>query len=143
MPTFFHGKTAGYGLFDSSTTYRNITTYLTSISFPYSADTAEVTTFNTTNYTKAYVAGNKDGTISIEGKWDTTIDGYISGIVGLSKGFKYFPATTDANSTAGDFINKNGNAICTSYNVDSSIDDAVSWSAEFQVTGTVSRTTTT
>lgn len=138
---FQHGKSAGFAIQDASTTYRNITQYVNSVEFSREAETAEVTTFNSTNFTKAYIAGLKDATASIEGKWDPTIDGYLDGILGEKKQLRYFPATTDKTDTQ--FIQYKMDGICTSYSPPASVDDAVTYSAEFQVTGSVTRSTST
>ena len=129
---FSHGKGTYFGLDDSSGSLRDISTYVTSVDMSITADTAETTTFGSTS--KSFVAGVKDGTFSIEGIWDPTVDGYLEGRVGVVHSFVYGPE----GNTAGD-KKYSGECICTSYNPPSSIDDAVKWSAEFQVTGGVSR----
>lgn len=137
--SFAHGHKAGFSVKDATTTWRNISQYLNSVDFPRTADTAEVTTFNTSTSSKAYVPGNKDATLSLEGKWDPTVDGYLSGILGKQRAFTYYPNTTSSVNT--NFVRYSGNAICTAYNPPASVDDAVSFSAEFQVTGTITRST--
>ena len=84
MPTFFHGKDAEVYITDSGSTERNLTTYATSVGLPVSVETAEVSTLGDDD--KVYVTGLRDRTISIEGKWDATVDGYLSGLLGGTVG---------------------------------------------------------
>lgn len=60
---FVHGKSIFVML-----NGRNITGYLNKIDSPYSADTAETSTFGSDN--KTYLAGMKDATLSAEGLYD-------------------------------------------------------------------------
>lgn len=134
MP-FVHGKSADFRIDDSGGTLRDISAYCDNVDFPQTADTAEVTTFGDSS--KEYVVGLKDSTISISGSWDATADGYLAGIVGGAAGsFQYGPA-----GTTGGNIKYTGEAICTSYSVTAPVGDKVSFSAEFQVTGAVTRGT--
>jgi hypothetical protein len=129
---FVHGKNTVFKVDDSGGTLRTISAYVTSVDFPQTADTAETTAFGSTN--KSYVAGVKDATVSIEGIWDPTVDGYLYGIVGQTVSIEYGPegaTALDKKYTC--------EAICTNYTPPSSIDDAVKFSAEFQVSGAVTR----
>lgn len=132
---FVHGKSADFRIDDSGGTLRDISAFCDSVDFPATADTAEVTTFGSSS--KAYVAGLKDSTLSISGSWDATADGYLAGIVGAAAGsFQYGPAgTTNGN------IKYTGECICTSYQVSAPVGDKVTFSAEFQVTGAITRGT--
>lgn len=132
--SFAHGKSSVFKIEDSSTTLRDISQYLTNITLPRDNDVVEVTNFGSS--AKQYVAGLPGGTISIEGIWDAAVDGYLEGILGSEKGFEYYP-----NSTASGNIKYSGNCIETSYEPPSAIDAAVTFTAEFQITGVVTRTT--
>lgn len=131
---FVHGKTAVFKIDNSGGSLQDISSYCDSIDFPQTADTAEVSTFGVSS--KAYVAGLKDSTISISGSWDSAADAILAAIVGLTGTFEYGPA----GSTAG-LVKFTGEAICTSYSTSAPVGDKVSFSAEFQVTGNVTRTT--
>jgi hypothetical protein len=135
MP-FVHGKTAVFKVDNSAGSLQDISAYLDNVDFPITADTAEVTVFS--NSSKAYVAGLKDATISISGSWDSAADAILAGIVGLSSTstFEYGPA-----GSTGGLVKFTGECLCTSYNVTAPVGDKVSFSAEFQVTGNVTRTT--
>lgn len=135
MPTFFHGKDAEVWVADSGNTLRDLTSYATSVGIPVEVETAEVTTLADDD--KVYVTGLRDRTISIEGKWDATVDGYVSGLLGgTARAWKVFPA----GSVTGRPV-YSGSAILTSYEVSSEIGDAVMFSAEWQNSGLVTRGT--
>jgi hypothetical protein len=125
---FSHGKDSTFTIDNSGGTPVDITAYIISVDFPISADTAEVSTMGDSS--KEYIAGLKDATISVEGKWDSTVDNTLYGIIGLTGTFSYVPFSG---------VTYSGECIMTSYNVNADIGDAVSFSAEFQVTGNVSR----
>lgn len=132
--SFIHGKNTVFKIDDSGGTLRDISAYCNSVSFPRSADTAETSTFSVSS--KTFVAGLKGATISVEGKWDSTVDGYLDGIVGVEGTFEYGPQ----GSTAGN-IKYTGECICTGYEPSGDIGDAGKFTASFQVTGDVERTT--
>jgi len=135
MPTFFHGKDAEVYINDSGGTERNFTSYATSVGIPVEVETAEVSTLGDDD--KVYVTGLRDRTISMEGKWDATVDGYLSGLLGgTARPWKVFPAGSASGRPY-----YSGSAILTSYEVTSEIGDAIGWSAEFQNSGAVTRGT--
>jgi hypothetical protein len=131
---FVHGKTAVFKIDNSGGSLTDISAYCDNVDFPLTADTAEVTTFGDSS--KEYIAGLKDATISISGSWDATADGVLAAIVGVAGSFEYGPA-----GSAGGSIKFTGEAICTGYTVTAPVGDKVSFSAEFQVTGAVTRGT--
>ena len=133
---FVHGKSTVFKLDDSGGTLRDLSTYLMEVSFPESIETADVTAFGAS--AKSYIVGLKDSTISLTGKWDATLDGYIAGTLGqaASLSFEYGPAGSGSGS-----IKYTGECYVTSYNIGSPVGDAVSASVELQVTGAVTRGT--
>lgn len=133
---FVHGKSAVFKLDDSGGTLRDLSSYLEDVSFPRSIETAETTTFGSS--AKSYITGLTDATISISGKFDATADGYLAGVVGNSAtlSFEYGPA----GSTGGN-VKYTGECILTSYEVGATVGDAVTATAELQVTGSITRTT--
>lgn len=137
MPTFRHGKSADFRIGSSGapSTATAISDALTDVSFPRSIETAETTSFGSN--AKTYIVGLSDATISVSGRFDATYDAQLAGLVGVdSVAFSYGPA----GSTVG-FIRYNGTCVLTSYEVSAPIGDVVSFSAEFQVTGAITRTT--
>ena len=134
MPTFTHGKNAAFKIDDSGGTLRDISNVLTDVAVSRTADVAEVSAFS--NSSKAYVAGLKDATITISGSFDATVDGYLSGILGVEGSFEFFPiGTTGGNPKA------SGEAICTSYDRTPDVGGAVTFTAAFQVSGDVTEGT--
>lgn len=136
MPTFRHGKSTVFKIDDSGGTLRDISSTLTDVSFPRSIDTAESSSFG--DSAKQYVVGLSDATISVSGNFDATIDGYLAGTVGQAAtlSFEYGPE----GSTSG-YVKFSGECILTSYEVSGAIGDVVTYSAEYQVTGSVTRGT--
>jgi hypothetical protein len=134
MPTFTHGKNAAFKIDDSGGTLRDISDVLTDVSISRTADVAEVSAFS--NSSKAYVAGLKDATLTISGSFDATVDGYLSGILGVEGSFEFYPiGTTGGNPKA------SGEAIMTSYDRTPDIGGAVTFTAAFQVSGDVTEGT--
>lgn len=131
---FTHGKNAVFYLGNYTATLTSITAYCDSIDVPFSDDVAEVSVFGTVQ--KPYVAGLRDGTVSISGPWDSTIDAVMVAARGVSKEFAYGPA-----GSAGGTVKYAGSAICTSYSVNASLSGAVRWSASLQQNGSASITT--
>lgn len=130
---FTHGKNATFWITDAGSTLRNITTYLNSVNLTRNADLAETSTLGSTY--KSFVGGLIDGKLPIQGLWDPTVDGYLTGILQLSKAFEYYPAGTGTGN-----VKESGNAILTSYEITAGLDGAASFSGEFQIDGAVTRT---
>ncbi len=127
---FNHGSKAVFKVGSSATpaVVVDISAYLTSVSDSLGADTAEVTTLG--KGSKVYLAGLKDGTISIEGKFDPTVDAQLAGILAVQDvSFEYGPAGTAVTSPK-----YTGKLICTSYEVETGVDAEATFSAEFQIT---------
>ena len=131
---FVHGKSGYVNLDDTGGTARDITAYCDSVDFPETIETAETTAFGATS--KSYIVGLRDSTISISGKWDATLDGYMIGTEPASRTWIFGPA----GSTGGN-VKYTGEAILTNYSVSTSVGDVVTFSADLQVTGNVTRTT--
>lgn len=134
MPTFAHGKSTDFAIDDTGGSSRNISDTLTDVSFPQTIDTAETTAFGSSN--KSYIVGLKDTTISVSGIWDATVDGYLSGTEPASRSFIFGPA----GSTGGN-VKYTGECILTNYSQSNPVGDVVSFTADFQVTGSVTRGT--
>lgn len=135
---FVHGKSAVFKLDDSGGTLRDLSSYLDDLSFPRDIETAETTTFGVAGSAKTYIVGLSDATISISGKFDSTADGYLAGVLGQSAtlSFEYGPA-----GSTGGLVKYSGECIMTSYEVSASVGDVVTASADFQVTGQITRGT--
>ena len=134
MPTFRHGKNSQFTIADSGAVVRDISTALNSVTMPRSIETLETTSFGSSS--KSYVVGFSDSTISIEGSFDATVDAHLAGILGqeASVSFEYGPEGT----TAG-LVKYTGESFMTSYETSAGVGDIVTYSAEFQVTGAITR----
>jgi hypothetical protein len=109
------------------------------ISFPRDIDTVETTTMGDAN--KEYIVGLKNGSFSISGIWEagaSSVDATLGDALGTSAAFEY-----RANSAAVGVSNPKytGTALLTSYEQTAGTGDAVAFSAEFMVTGAVTRAT--
>lgn len=135
MP-FVHGKSTDFRIDNSGGTLTDISAYCDSVDFPQTVETAETTTFGDSS--KDYIVGLKDSTISIGGKWDSVLDGVLAPILGQAAtvSFQYGPAGTTLTN-----VKYTGECFCTSYQVTGAVGDVVTFSAEFQVTGAVTRGT--
>jgi Phage tail tube protein len=133
---FGHGKSAVFKLDDSGGTLRDLSSYINEASMPRDIETAETTAFGSS--AKSYITGLTDATISISGMFDATADGYLAGVVGQSAtlSFEYGPLGSTAS-----MIKYSGECILTSYELSSPVGDVVTFSADLQVTGAITRGT--
>lgn len=133
---FVHGKTAVLSLDNGSASLTDISAYLDGVTYSPKADTGETTTFGAT--AKTYLAGLKDATIKLQGKFDSALATILSDNLGASatKTFEFGPE----GSASGKF-KFTGECIVTGFEVDSPVGDIVTMSAELQVTGAVTATT--
>jgi hypothetical protein len=135
---FVHGKSAVFKLDNSSGTLVDYSSYLNDVSLSRSIETAETTTFGVAGSAKTYIVGLSDATFSISGLFDSAADATLAGVLGFATplDFEYGPA----GSTAG-LIKYSGTCIMTGYNISASVGDAVQATADFQVTGVITRGT--
>jgi hypothetical protein len=140
MP-FVHGKVSVFKLDNGSGSLQDLSAYCDSVDFPQTIETAEVTTFG--DNSKEYIVGLADATLSVSGSWDATLDAHMEGVLAAQRGgtlasatFEYGPA-----GGAGGAVRYTGECILTGYTGASSVGDKVTFSAEFQVTGAVTRNT--
>jgi hypothetical protein len=134
MPTFVHGKSTHFEIDDTGGVSRDISDTLTSVDFPETIETAETTAFGSTS--KSYIVGLRDATISVSGIWDATVDSYFIGTEPASRSFIYGPAGDTVSN-----VEYSGECILTSYSISNPVGDVVTFSADFQVTGDVTRGT--
>jgi hypothetical protein len=132
---FVHGKNAYFNIDSVGGSPTDISSYTTSVDFPRSVETADVTTFG--NSAKKYITGLSDATISIEGKWDPTVDALLDGLVGANEGdFIYGPAGSSSGN-----VKYTGKCILTEYNPPADVTTEDTFTASFQVSGAISRQT--
>ena len=135
---FAHGKSAVFKLDNSSGSLVDYSSYLNDLSLSRSIESAETTTFGVTGSAKTFIVGLTDANFSISGLFDATADGTLAGVLGQAAtlSFEYGPA-----GNTGGFVKYTGECIMTSYDVSASVGDAVQASADFQVTGAITRGT--
>lgn len=134
MPTFRHGKSAVFKVDNAAGTLTDISNTLNTVSFPREAEVLETTSFGSSDRT--YIVGFKNGTISIEGSFDATVDTHLAAILGqdATVSFEYGPEGSTSTYTK-----YTGEAIMTSYETSAGVGDIVSFSAAFQISGAVTR----
>jgi len=127
---FVHGKGSYFSVDDASGTERNLTTYLTEVSFPRDVDIADTSVFGNTY--KTGIPGLAGVTCSISGKYDSTAtsgpDVVLSGLLTATSTstIKYGPEGSSSGK-----VRYTGEFWCTSYQVTGSIGDVVSFTAAF------------
>jgi len=136
MPTFRHGKSTSFKVDNAAGTLTNISDTLTDVSFPQTIETAETTSFGSS--AKTYIVGLSDSTVSVSGNFDATVDAHLAGVLGQAAtlSFEYGP-----EGTTNGLVKYTGECIMTSYEKSGAVGDVVTYSAEFQVTGAVTRGT--
>lgn len=134
MPTFRHGKSAVFKVDNNAGTLTDISNTLNSVSFPREAEVLETTSFGSSD--RSYVVGFKNQTIGVEGSFDATVDAHLAGILGqeATVSFEYGPEGSTST-----FTKYTGECLMTSYEQSAGVGDIVSYSAEFQITGAVTR----
>lgn len=135
--SFTHGKkaTLRLGTAAAPTTLSDISDFVSSNSMSMVKEMAETTTYKKNS--KTYVAGLRDATIPVDGKFDPTVDTQLFDLYtsDVEVDFEYCPAGTGVVGTP----KFTGKCLISSYEVASDVGDADSWSGEFQVTGDVAR----
>jgi hypothetical protein len=135
---FTHGKNGVFKIDNAAGTLSTLTAYVDSVDFSNSVDVAESTTMGAE--AKTYLSGQSDGTLSISGKYDSTAstgpDVVLNGLVGLetSSTFEVGPE----GSTAGK-IRYTGECFLTGYSIGIPVGDVVTFTADFQITGAITK----
>ena len=132
---FKHGSKATFRLDGNAGTLVDLSTYISSVGMPFEMDTASVDVMGGTY--KQSVTGLAGGTISLQGKFDPTLDAHMNGILfgitgGATVSFEYKPQGTASPVYTGE-------CWLTSYEITTDVGDAGSWSASLQTTGTITR----
>lgn len=141
-----HGKDTYFAIGAAADdTLQDISDHLNSVERSLNRDTAESTGFSPTGGFKTYVAGLKDGTVSVEGQYDGAagaVDEVLEAIMNEDepRSWEFGPegSATGAPRKSG---GPNGGgaagegALLNTYDISSPIGDVVSFSAEFQITG--------
>lgn len=132
---FVHGSKSLISIDNAAGVLQPLSTFIMSVSFPQSIDTAESSTLGTT--AKTYVVGLSDATVSVEGRFDAVPDAHFSALRGIAV------TTTiqwDPQGAGTGNPRYTVEGILTAYSASADIGDVGSFSAEFQCTGPVVRT---
>lgn len=136
-----HGKDSYFSVEDSAgTTLRNLTTYITEVTLTFEQDEAQTTTKGQTAET--YLQGHTRATIDVVGRYDSTAstgpDVVLSGLVGDTGtcGFEFGPEGNGSGK-----VKYSGECFLTGYEVGTPLADIVGFTANFRVTGAVTRGT--
>lgn len=137
---FVHGKGGVFKIDNAAGTLQTLTAYVDQWSISNSVDMAETTTMG--SEVKTYLSGQSDATISVSGLYDSTAstgpDVVLQGLIGLetTSTFELGPE----GSTSGK-IKYTGESFLTGYEITAAGGDVVKFTADFQVTGAVTKTT--
>lgn len=139
---FIHGKSSKFSIDNSGGSLVDLSAYIEQVSLSRSIETADVTQFG--NNAKQYIVGLTDASVSFSGKFDaagaSTVDAVLAGILGQSAtvSWEYQPNSATVSATNPKYT---GEGIVTSYEVSGSVGDTVSYSAQVQATGAITRAT--
>ena len=141
MPTFSHGKSASFKLDNAAGTLTNISDTVNDVTVSRAIETGETTSFG--NSSKTYIVGLADATISVSGSFDATVDNQLTALIDAQIAGTNASASFEAGpqGTASSSVKYTGECIVTSYEVNPTVGDVVTYSLELQVTGAVSRST--
>ena len=139
---FVHGKKSVFKIDNASGALQDISAFCEEVSLSRDIETAEVTTFG--DDAKEYITGLTDATISLSGKFDSgtasAIDPILSGVLGSASTVSWAYRVNSASTSATN-PEYQGEGILTSYEVSGTVGDAVTFSAEIQCTGAITRAT--
>ena len=134
--TFRHGKGANLKIANASGSLVNLSSGIDEMSIDRALDTAEVSSFGDND--KSFIAGLRGATISFSGMFASTHAEILDGIFGhtTNPGFEFSP---DGSTASGRHL-LTGTGLLTSLNYGAKVDDRVTVSAEFLVSGAVTST---
>lgn len=139
---FVHGKGGVFKIDNAAGTLQTLTAYLDQWSISQTVDTAETTTMGAE--AKTYLSGASDATISVSGLYDSTAstgpDVVLAGLVGLETTSSFELGPEGGTSTK---IKYSGECFLTGYEITVAAGDVSKFTADFQVTGAVTKGTFT
>lgn len=137
---FVHGKGGVFKIDNAAGTLQTLTAYCDQWSIDNNVDVAETTTMG--SEVKTYLSGQSDATISVSGLYDSTAstgpDVVLQGLIGLeaTSTFELGPEGSTSGKTK-----YTGECFLTGYQISAAGGDAVKFTADFQVSGAITRTT--
>lgn len=136
---FTHGKNLAFKIDNAAGTLQTLTSYVDSVEIANDVDMAETTTAGAED--KTFVSGAAGHSLSISGKWDSTAttgpDAILNGLIGLetTSTFEFGPEGSAVSK-----VKYTGECFMTNYTVSAPVGDVVSFTADFQITGAVTKT---
>lgn len=134
---FLTGKSAYFNLDTSGGTPTDLSAYTNSIDPSETLETGETTCFGKS--AKTYVASLKDATFSVSGPWDPTLEAHMDAILTSHPASLTFVLGPQGSTSTQRRIS--GECLLTSYSGQIPVGDVITWTADFQVTDTVTRDT--
>ena len=146
MMAKIHGKNTHFAVGNVSTdALEDFSDFLNSIERSIERDLAESTGFKAAGGFKTYVAGLKDGSLSVSGQYEggaSGADAVLNALMDtdIARSWEYGPEG-DASGTTRYSGGPNGGGaagegvLMSSYNLSSPLEDVVTFDAEFQITG--------
>ncbi len=138
---FVHGKNSVIKVDNAAGTLVDISAVTNSVDLPRSVETADTSHFGTS--AKEYIVGLNDGTVSISGLYDPSVDATLSAafdaVIGgtlATATVEYQPAGGPASATKPKFTLE---VIWTSYSTAGGVGDPISFKLEGQRTGGTTR----
>ena len=125
-----------FGSNGSATTEVDRSTYVRSVDFPREQDVLDTTPFGVT--ARTYAVGLMDNKMTVEFFWDTTIDTHLNALLGYTTAVEFIYGPDGTTSTRPKFT---GTFFLKSLTHPNTIGEVKVFTAEFQLTGAVTRTT--
>jgi hypothetical protein len=135
----YHGKGLAFKIDNAAGTLQTLTAYVDGVDLDNSVDMGETTTANIED--KTFVSGQAEHGLSISGKWDDTAttgpDAILFGLVGneTSSTFEFGPGGLTAGK-----VKYTGECFLTGYKKSAPVGGVVTFTADFKITGAVTRT---
>lgn len=141
MATFIHSKLTVVKLDTAAGVLTDISQYCNSCQLPQELEEVDVSAFGSTS--RQFLAGFAGATFSIAGNWDRAHHTMMAAIYAAFRAgtlasvtFEYGPEGADVGD-----IKQTAEAVMLTYEKGSELEDPVTWSAEFRVSGIVTDTT--
>lgn len=132
---FTHGKNSAYFIDDTSAVLTDISSFVDSVEgLPGEQEFADVTAYGDEGHRN--IPGLENSSHTIGGSWDPTLDAILGVRRTATASFEFGPAGSAVGS-----VKYSGECWITSYAVSSPVAEKVSWTANIQVDGVVTRGT--
>lgn len=141
MPAFSHGKNTKVSIDNAAGTLVDISNVTNSVDMPRSLDTGETSVFGTND--KTYVLGQADGTVSIGGLFDPTVDAQINAVIQAQLDGTVLSSTVEYGPQGGATgkIKYTCEVLWTGYSVTAGVGDVLNFKLDGQRSGATTRST--